>query len=126
MPQNLIRFFLLLCLGLVVTLPFTPRAHASWVSHWLGMDHHTSATATATATATIKTETTPLSVALVIIQAPASPIQTITPKLTELPVTGPLNSVLLLILASILSVAAISYSLWRQGLRNRIRAIDIL
>ena len=136
----------LLMLGAVSLLLFdVPRAHASWVSHWLGLDHHTSAPApTPLPTLTpapppvvLTTYVQPAPVTVVQSYAPApaatyTPIPAATyaatsaPVPVTLPVTGPGTNLSVLALLAILSTAATVYASSYFRLRKAIRSIDIL
>ena len=106
----------------------TPKAHASWVSHWLGLDHHSS---TPTPNDQ-KVYTQPL---ITIVSAPyptQTPVVVYAPKplissgSVTLPVTGPKINVIPIGLLLILFIGTALHVHSRNRLRAVIRNLDIV
>ena len=128
----------------------SPRAHASWVSHWLGLDHHTSAP-TPTPTPIIQVvypqpttivvtapyfSQTPLPAAPPVIVYAPTPVVSHTPysssapytsnSTASLPVTGPETTLFPIAALFALAIPTIVYLRARSRLHTTLRTIDVV
>ena len=129
-----------LALLVIAILALNPqRANASWVSHWLGLDHHTSAPVptptpivqTVYAPPTTITIIQPYSPPLTVSSSPVASsgmpqASTYLPSATTLPVTGPKFNIALLLALATMSFLATNYVVAYNRFRKSVRSIDIL
>ena len=122
-----------LALLVIAILALNPQpANASWVSHWLGLDHHTSAPVPTPIPIIQTVYAQPTTITIIQPYSPLptnsySPVaSTNTPNVTTLPVTGPELDIALLFALATISLLATKYVVAYSRFRKSVRSIDIL
>ena len=122
-----------LALLVIAILALNPqRANASWVSHWLGLDHHTSAPVPTPIPIIQTVYAQPTTITIIQPYSPLptnsySPVaSTNSPSVTTLPVTGPELDIALLFALATISLLATKYVVAYSRFRKSVRSIDIL
>ena len=122
-----------LALLVIAILALNPqRANASWVSHWLGLDHHTSAPVPTPIPIIQTVYAQPTTITIIQPYSPLptnsySPVaSTNAPNVTTLPVTGPELDIALLFALATISLLATKYVVAYSRFRKSVRSIDIL
>lgn len=116
-----------------------PRAHASWVSHWLGLDHHSTTPSPIPNDQRVYTQppvtiipvlhplqTPPLATPLIVVYAPTPLISPVTNSSIALPITGPKMNVIPVGLLLILFTGTALRVYARNRLHSVMRNLDIV